>query len=309
MIKEKENKLLLIKNDQVFKDMFNENQMDTLEWMVMKILNAKYEDIHGKVKVENACLVNTYPEERNKTVDLLVNYNGDKILIELNNNYCGNYMRNLLYAFNIVLNHYNAGTKPREIVSNRCKVILVNLNWYPKNYNYKKVVHKEEILMPYPEDNTKDFVIKTININLDFYKEFCYDEISEWDKLWKLLTIDNEDDLKKFIANEKLLKQYQKQLFNLSKDKDYKEIVMNETIEQNALYEQTYGVGYRRGIEEGIQEGICQGIEQGIEQGIASNKKEMVINMYKEEISLETISKCTNLNLEEVNKIIENIVE
>ena len=31
--------------------MFNENQMDTLEWMVMKILNAKYEDIHGKVIV------------------------------------------------------------------------------------------------------------------------------------------------------------------------------------------------------------------------------------------------------------------
>ena len=33
----KENKLLLIKNDRVFKDMFNENQMDTLEWVVMKI--------------------------------------------------------------------------------------------------------------------------------------------------------------------------------------------------------------------------------------------------------------------------------
>ena len=168
----KDNKLLEIRIDRVFKDMFNESQMDTLEWTVMQILNARYEDIHGKVKVENACLVNTYPKERNKTVDLLVNYNGDKILIELNNNYCGNYMRNLLYAFNIVLNHYNAGTKPREIVNNRCKVILVNLNWYPKNYNYKKVVHKEEILIPYPEDNIKDFVIKTININLDFIKNF-----------------------------------------------------------------------------------------------------------------------------------------
>ena len=102
-IKKNNNKLLAIKIDRVFKDMFNESQMDTLEWTVMQILNAKYEDIHGNVKVENACLVNTYPEERNKTVDLLVNYNGDKILIELNNNYCGNYMRNLLYAFNIIL--------------------------------------------------------------------------------------------------------------------------------------------------------------------------------------------------------------
>ena len=84
---------------------------------------------------------------------------------------------------------------------------------------------------------------------------------------------------------------------------------MNETIEQNALYEQTYGVGYRRGIEEGIEEGICQGIEQGIEQGIASNKKEMVINMYKKGLDLSLISECTNLNLEEVKEIIENIIE
>ena len=36
------------------------------------------------------------------------------------------------------------------------------------------------------------FFIKTININLDFYKEFCYDEINEWDKLWKF---DNPYDL------------------------------------------------------------------------------------------------------------------
>ena len=84
---------------------------------------------------------------------------------------------------------------------------------------------------------------------------------------------------------------------------------MNETIEQNALCEQTYGVGYRRGIEEGIEEGICQGIEQGIEQGIASNKKEMVINMYKKGLDLTLISECTNLDLDEVNKIIESSVD
>ena len=80
------NTLLAIKADRVFKDMFNETQMDTLEWTVMQILNAKYEDIHGKVKVQNASLVNSYKEERNKTVDLLIDYQGDDILIEVNNN-------------------------------------------------------------------------------------------------------------------------------------------------------------------------------------------------------------------------------
>ena len=47
----------------------------------MQILNAKskYEDIHGKVKVSNTSLADTYPKERNKTVDLLINYNGDEL--------------------------------------------------------------------------------------------------------------------------------------------------------------------------------------------------------------------------------------
>ena len=245
--------------------MFNETQMDTLEWAVMQILNAKYEDIHGKVKVQNASLVNSYKEEWNKTVDLLVDYIGDDILIELNNNYCGNYMRNLLYAFNIILKHYNMGTSQTDIVKKRCKVILVNLNWYPFDTNYKKVLHKVIQTFPYPEDNTKDFVIKKININLDIYKDFCYDKINEWNRLYKLLTIENEEELQSFIEKEKLLKQYQKKLMEISYDDDYKESVMNETIEQNAMFEQTYGVGYRRGVEEGI--------EQGIEQGILSTKK------------------------------------
>ena len=291
----KEKKLLLIKNDRVFKDMFNETQMDTLEWAVMQILNAKYEDIHDKVKVQNASLVNSYKEERSKTVDLLVDYKGDDILIELNNNYCGNYMRNLLYAFNIILKHYNMGTSQTDIVKKRCKVILVNLNWYPVGVNYKKVCHKQIHTLPYPEDNTKDFVIKAININLDIYKDFCYDKINEWDRLYKLLTIDNEEELQSFIDKEKLLKQYQKNLIELSYDDDYKENVMNDTIEQNAMFEQTYGVGYRRGVEEGI------------EQGILGTKKELIINMYNDNMSLDLISKYTNLSIDEVNSVIEDI--
>ena len=74
IIEANNNKLLLIKSDRLFKDMFNETQMDTLEWAVMQILNAKYEDIHGKVIVQNKELTHSFKNERNKTVDLLVDY-------------------------------------------------------------------------------------------------------------------------------------------------------------------------------------------------------------------------------------------
>ena len=51
MIETKVKDLLEVRYDRLFHDLFNENEMDTIEWSVMQILNANYEDIHGKVAV------------------------------------------------------------------------------------------------------------------------------------------------------------------------------------------------------------------------------------------------------------------
>jgi len=287
-IKKNEPELLEVRGDRLFHDLFNENDMDTLEWTVMQILNARYEDIHSKVKVRNVRLVNTYKEERSKYVDLLVNYRNEEILIELNNNYGGNYMRNLLYSFNIILNHYNVGSVSREIASNRIKVILVNLNWYPKGKDFTKIAKKNELIIPYPEDNTNDFLLKIININLDFYKQLCYNEIDQVDKLWKLLTIDNVRDLEYFIKDENLLQNYQTKLLDLSSDSEYRELLMNENIEKNARFEETYGVGYR----------------DGLEQGISSIQNQMIIKMYQNGLSYEIISECSGVSNKQVEEII-----
>ena len=214
-----------------------------------------------------------------------MDYEDVDVLIELNNNYCGNYMRNLLYAFNIILNHYQKGTKDKDLVKKRAKLILVNLNWYPLGANYNKIDEKVESYLAYPEDNTNDYIIKTVSINLDRYKDFCYDKVSEWDKLWKLLTIEDDKELVLFIKNEKLLKRYEKKLFNLSKNEEYAMILMDEEIERNAMMAQSYQGGYRNGIEQGINQ--------------------MIMNMYKEKVPVEVISKCANLDISDVKRIIE----
>lgn len=41
-----ENELLEIKSDRLFHDMFNEHEMNTIEWSVMQILGRSYEEIH-----------------------------------------------------------------------------------------------------------------------------------------------------------------------------------------------------------------------------------------------------------------------
>jgi predicted transposase/invertase (TIGR01784 family) len=49
-----------------------------------------------------------------------------------------------------------------------------------------------------------------------------------------------------------------------------------------------------------------EGYEQGVERGIKQTKVEMIKNMMANNIPLETISKCANMSIEEVNKLLES---
>ena len=296
---EKRNKLLQVRSDRLFHDLFNENDMDTLEWSVMQILNADYDEIHNHVSINNARLVNTYQEEKGKCVDLVVDYKGEKIIIEMNNNYIGNYMRNLLYAFNTISNYYNVGTGTVNFSKIKARVILVNLNWHSTKQLASESPKKEEILLPYPDSKFEDddYVLKIINVNLDFYNNVCYNKIDKWEKLWKLLTINDYHEMNKFLEEDKMLKQYKKKLYAFSNSEGYMSLMFNEDIERNALIE-----GY---FKAGIKEGIEQGIEQGIKQGITSNQNKIIMNMHNENIPIELISKCVGMKEEEVNEIIK----
>ena len=79
-------------------------------------------------------------------------------------------------------------------------------------------------------------------------------------------------------------------------------VVFNDDIERNVRKEEAYTMGRTEGLESGIKSGIAQGISQGI----AQNKREMIINMYKNRISNSIIAKCANVAVSEVERIINN---
>ena len=164
--------LLQVKSDRLFKDLFNEYEMDTLEWTVMQILNCSHDEIKGKVSVDNVRLNNISTSERVKVVDLKVKYKNQTILIELNNNFDGFYIRNLLYAFNDIINHYSVNGTSYYQDKSIFKVILVNLNWH-RNKNID-VPEKRIITLPFPDERIDDTLLKIININLDKYDKIMY---------------------------------------------------------------------------------------------------------------------------------------
>ncbi len=59
----------------------------------------------------------------------------------------------------------------------------------------------------------------------------------------------------------------------------------------------------RRGIEKEIFE---KGISQGISQGIEKKQREMVISFYNQGVSLDIISKASNLTISEVEEILKS---
>ena len=204
----KEGKLLQVKSDILFHDLFNENDITTLEWVVSKILGCSYEDIKGKVKVHNIRLTRVNKKEKNKYVDLIVEYNQEKIIIELNNNFSGIYTRNILYAANVLLNNYKIQDDKNlddDYYKKVVRILLVNLNWYPE-LKGDKIKSKTIYEIPYSDIESSGYLLKIINVNLDYYKNLCYDKVNQIDKFYKLLTIDNKDDLDKVIKEENLLK-------------------------------------------------------------------------------------------------------
>ena len=140
--------------------------------------------------------------------------------------------------------------------------------------------------LPYPNYKKQGYILKVINVNLDSFNNLCYNQVDECDKLYKLLTVKTKEDLTNLIKDEKMLKSYSNKLINLSKNSEYKEKIMNERIERNLAK----------------QEGYFEGVEDGIEE----KEKQIVMNMYEENISNDIISKVTKLSAYEINKIIKN---
>ena len=297
-------RILQVRYDRLFHDLFNENDMNLLEWAASQILECDRKEIKGKVNILNIRLPRTNENERVKYVDLIVVYKNQKIIIELNNNYRGFYLRNVLYALNTLSNYYNLDKYNYYDKENFYKVILVNLNWYKSKNFSKKIPLKKITTYDYPMDDilkkhyNVDYFIKIININLDYYEKLGYDNLDNYDKLYKLLTVDTEDKLKNFSKYEEL-NYYSKKLYNLSNDDKYLEEIMTEEMERNLRAQENYLAGLTDGELKGERKGKIEGRLEGKKE----NQTLVVKNLLKNSVPDDIIINSTNISYKELESI------
>lgn len=208
----KKESIVPIKNNELFYLLLNKDNMNILEFFVMHIMNYSYQRVHEKVEIENTTL-----KEENH--NLILKIENTTIIIYLNTNYDGNYMRNFLFACQREIDNYNVENIFTRDFYSVPKVILLNLDWYKNLEDSKKMKIKEVSKISYA-DFIDDFIFQVININLNKFSKVSYNELKNEDCFYKLLTIDKEEELTEFIKkyNENnLLDNYQTNLIELIK--------------------------------------------------------------------------------------------
>ena len=288
-------KLLQVKSDILFHDLINQDNIKIIEWIVIKILNLSYKDVHGNCKVLDSRITRVFKKDRIKYVDLIIMYQEYEIILELNQNFTGNIIRNIIYGMTRIVTFYQKyNNKNRKEYKNnyykeKKKIILVNLNWEKEDIINKKLIENIEELHGLLW-NRRNSLFKVINIALDKYANMPYNEIKKRERFYKLLTIDNEEEIDKFIKDEPLIEEYAFKLKILSKDEKYKEEIMTEAMDRYFMEMEAFDAGEQSGIEKGIEK----------------EKQDTVLNMYEDKVPFKTISKYTKLSVDKIKEIINS---
>ena len=276
-------------NEKVAKKLFkNEKYGKILSAKVISdILDTDYETVFNSIKLSTEEIAFS-SKTLNSTADAI--YHDD------------------VHYFNIEINFYRNDSKQRQIDSYTYQLYLGQLHTYKDYYKIKKIIqisidsydyfnHNEFMynvyLMEekYHEKESED--ITKIHINLAYLQELDYTNISKsGNKLMKdlyFLICGNDRKLDKVYEGDNLMSEIIDESKKIAGIMDLDLYLTDE--ELLAKDQEHY---YQKGLEEGIQ--------KGIEEGILQTKIEMVLNMNKDGLPVEIISKYVSLTISEVEK-------
>ena len=276
-----EEKKLVFLNEKVAKKLFkNEKYGKMLSAKVISdVIGADYEDVYNNI---------TKSSEEIAFTSLTVDSTADAI-----------YYDDKCY-FNIELNFYNSFSKKRQLESyvyclylgqlhthhdyhNLKKIIQISIDTYDRfkknEFIYHVMLMEEKYKIPYND------TINFVHVNIDFLRKIDYTSIVNSDnKLMKdlyFLTSDDEKRVNTIYEKDDIMKEIvdeAKQIAGIEK--------VNLYLTDEELLKQDQDYYFAKGIEE--------------------TQKDVILNMVKKEMSLETISDIVNLPIDKVEQIIAN---
>ena len=282
-------------NEKVAKKLFKNEKYGKMlsARLISDVLDADYEEVLKSIKPST---------EEIALSALTVNSTADVI-----------YQSDVMYV-NIELNFYNTKSKIRQLQSYIFQIFLGQLHTY-KNYNkMKKIVQisidafdmfnmgefmyrvslmEEKHKIPYND------LIQIVHVNLDYLRKIKYNElIKEENKLMRdlyFMMCDDKMELKSVYERDDLMKKIVKEATQIA---GYEKMDLYISDEEMRRQDEEFA------FEQGLEQGLVQGLERGINEGKFQEKREMIVNFYKNGVSLGLISKSSGLSIEEVQNII-----
>ena len=211
---------------------------------------------------------------------------------------------------------FTTGLEETNPYNSILKTYQLRLNPYFVDHSSKYLI--DDYFIMNKNGNILTNKIKIRNINVAKMSRMWYDKSykSESDILpiifWfsALLCETNEHKLKKLLdysfIDKKLLNKIERIVLDMNRDLNGKfstyhfDLLEDEKLYQEARYQKLLNK-YNKSKERLLKKGISQGIEQ--------NQKEIIINLYNNDASLDLIHRATGLSIEEIQEITQNNIK
>ena len=297
----KKGQKISILSDTMLKAMFqNENRIKYSAKFLSYFIDVDYDDILNNICLAKNELDKNNENDKGERCDYVALLSDTSLNIEVNNNSSLEVLeRNMEYAHRLYSKKIRRGEENYQYT----QVIQFNLN----NFAFKG---NDKIVDIYTVTNDDNIGLSNKLIFVQIYvpnlRKKWYTKgmksLSEEEK-YILALVEMDLDKLNDLGGENIMDEYVKEAEKVSFEGGVGEAYDKEW----ALRDQGYRDGLSQGKAEGFSQGKVEGREEGKAEGISEGKNERNIeiarNMLKDNISVESISKYTDLSINEINSL------
>ncbi len=287
-------KIIPLWHDEIFNTIFNnEDNIDLLEELIAILFQRDINEIRGKAKLLSRNLYRVKRGDAKKEVDILVDVDGEKFNIEIEDCYDeATLKKDYSYACNIHSRQAKRGIKNYNTIKATNQLIV-----------FIKGLHQGTVLSRYPfkNENSKEILSDSMRIYLlDVEQGMCYDKnTNKIIQICHALTAETEEEFKSAMKGV---------FSNMEKDKRLVESDLAISMDPDD-YSMTFDLSHEellrntiedRALKKGETIGLKKGESIGLKKGAARKQEEIARAMIKDKVDKNIIAKYTKLPLSKI---------
>lgn len=288
--------LLDLRNDFVFKAFFADVRNNGL---LLQFLKAILGEMISSVNLTDPTIEIAHAEDKSSVMDLrVVTNHGEQINVEMQ--YQGHKAfpeRMLMYWAKMYSSQDEVQKSYRELKKAN-QIVIVNFKLLPKSH-----FHSMFQLMDLEDRTIFSSHLEMHVLELPKLQVESMIDMNDLEK-WLLFMTSDKKTKEALAVESSTLKEALSQIERLSQNPETRRMAISREIQLKDQLQREEDAEFR-GIEQGIEKGKVVGREEGAHL----RDREIVLNMYAENLPAESIAQLTKIPLGEVKGIIESIVQ